>query len=406
MLLYKLIHFIKGYLILEISGRFPERFLNMCLARKILIWDVKRLSETTVRLKISIRGFKILKHISVRTGTKIKIIEKRGLPMIIKKHKRRKPLFIGIVLFLILLIYMNQYIWDIEINGCEKISKDTILNTLKECGVYPGQIRFRLDQKKLKNEMLVKIPDLAWLWVEKSGSKIIVEVKEKLPVPEVFKPDDYCSIIALKDGVIDSMIVKNGMPLAELGETVHKNSILVSGMITSERGIPARYLHSEAEIYARTWYEKTKAFSCIVQKREETGKTSKKIRIKLFGLDINFYKNPTPDFTDYYTEEEKYELSLFGKYMGVTLYTNTHHEVSISYTRLAQDDVIADGILEINKLIDELTLPDSKLIKSTPEYKIIDEDTIEITVVSEYIENIAKKVKMEKPEEEILPQAN
>ena len=283
MLLYKLIHFIKGYLVLEISGRFPERFLNICLARKILVWDVKRLSENTVRIKISIRGFKMLKHISLRTGTKVKIIEKRGLPMIIKKHKRRKPLFIGIVVFLILLIFMNQYIWDIEIIGCEKIAKGTILNTLKECGVYPGQMRYKIDQKKLKNEMLIKIPDLAWLWVEKSGSKIIVEVKEKLPTPEVFQPDDYCSIIAAKDGVIDSMIVRNGLPLVKLGDTVQKNSTLVSGMITSERNVPTRYLHSEAEIYARTWYEKTKAFSCLSQRREETGRTSKKIRIKLFG---------------------------------------------------------------------------------------------------------------------------
>ncbi len=403
MLLYKLIHFIKGYLVLEISGRFPERFLNMCLARKILVWDVKRLSDNTVRIKISIRGFKMLKHISLRTGTKVKIIEKRGLPIIIKKHKRRKPLFIGIVVFLLLLIFMNQYIWDIEITGCEKIPKGTILNTLKECGVYPGQMRFKIDQKRLKNEMLIKMPDLAWLWVEKSGSKIIVEVKEKLPTPEVFKADDYCSIIAAKDGVIDSMIVKNGLPLVKLGDTVHKNSTLVSGMITSERGISTRFVHSEAEIYARTWYEKTKAFSCIGQRREETGKISKKIRIKLFGLDIKLYKNEKPDFVDFVTDEKKYELSFFGKYLGITIFTSTYSELSVSNIRLAQDNVIADGILEVSKLIDELTLPNSKLVNSTPKYEIIDEDTVEVTVVAEYIENIAQKVKMEKPEEEILP---
>jgi hypothetical protein len=177
-------------------------------------------------------------------------------------------------------------------------------------------------------------------------------------------------------------------------------------MITSERNVPTRYLHSEAEIYARTWYEKTKAFSCLSQRREETGRTSKKIRIKLFGLDIRLYKNEKPDFAEYFVEEKKYELSVFGKYLGVSFFTNTYSEVSVSNIRLAQDDVIADGILEVSKLIDDLTLPNSRLVSSTPKYEIIDEDTVEVTVICEYIENIAEKVKMEKPEEEILPPAD
>lgn len=405
MLLSQFICYLKGYLIVRISGRFPERFLNVCAARGIYVWDIVRLSESSIRLKISIRGFKALRHAAANTGVRLKILAKCGLPVTLHKHRKRKLLFAGIAVFILGMLVLNQFIWDIEVVGNDELPKNVILKNLEDCGLYIGQLRFKIDQKKLKNDMLIKTPSLSWLWVEKNGSKIIVNVKEKKSVPEIFDADDYCSVVAAKDGVIDSMIVRNGLPIVKIGDTVQKNSLLVSGMISSERNVPTRYLHAEAEIYARTWYESTKAFSKIHITREKTGNIAKKYRLKLFGQELKLYKNSEPDFEEYDKVEKDYELSLFGNYLGITLSVNTYEEIKLIDSIIAQDDVIADGIRVVEEQIDRMTLPDSELVSSTPTYKIIDDDTVEVTVVAEYLENIAQKIKMEKPEEEVLPPA-
>ncbi len=404
MLLSTFIHYLRGYLVLQISGRYPERFLNVCAARGILVWDIYRLSERSLRLKISIQGFHLLPPIASKTGVRIKIIAKCGFPIFLHKYRHRKLFLFGIATFIIVLIAANQFVWDIEISGNEKLPTNLILKNLEDCGLYIGQARFKIDQKQLKNDMLIKMTDLSWLWAEKSGSKIVVKVKEKRPVPEIFDPNDYCSVIAAKDGVIDSMIVRNGMPSVKIGDSVRKDSLLVNGCIASDRNIPTRYLQAEAEVYARTWYEKTKAFSRLETRRDETGKIEKKYHLKLFGLEIPLYLHSASSFAEYNQESIKHDCSVFGSYLGISLCCEQFREVTLTDVRLTQESVIENGIRDVEEIIDHMTLPNSELLHSTPSYQIIDDDTVEITVVAEYLENIAQKVKMEKPEEiEISP---
>lgn len=40
MLFIRILNYIKGYLIITINGVFAERFINICVHRNILIWDV------------------------------------------------------------------------------------------------------------------------------------------------------------------------------------------------------------------------------------------------------------------------------------------------------------------------------------------------------------------------------
>lgn len=400
-MLSRLIHYLKGSVVLRISGTFPERFVNVCAARGILLRDVKRLSKNSIRLTMSIHSFRLLPPIARRTGVRVKILRKSGFFPMLQKHRKRKVLLIGTLVFMLLFIGMNQFVWKIEIVGNEKIPSTTILENLKDCGLSVGAFRHNLNQKKIKNDMLIKMTDLSWLWAEKKGSKVIVTVKEKIPIPEIFDANDYCSIVAAKDGVVHSMIVRNGFPTVTIGDTVQKNSLLVSGMLESERGVDTRYLQAEAEIYARTWYEKTKAFSLFSRDAKESGAHTTRYRLSLFGLDIPCFLGKENPYNESISESELYELSFFGNYLGISLSKVTYREIEYEDVRLAQDFVIENGIRELCDAIDADVLPNSELLHSTPSHHAIDEDTVEVTVVCEYLENIAQKVKMERPAEEL-----
>ncbi len=395
MLFARLFYYLRGYLVITIAGRYPERFLNVCANRHILIWDVFPCSSSVLKCCVSIRGFRLLPPVARKTGVHVKIIEKRGLPMLLLRCRKRKWFLAGLGACLTLMILLNQFIWKLEITGCETVSAAYITEQLSECGLTVGAFRPFLDEKKLQNQMLIRIPELSWLWVDKSGSKVTVQVKERVMPPEIYDANAYCNIVAAKDGVIDSMIIKNGVPMASLGDTVRKGDLLVSGLILSEKGVEPRQVQSEGEIYARVWYEKTKAFSLWSPKRNETGRQEKKYTLHLFGWHVNLFRHADTKFSEYKSETREHEAALFGRYLGLGVTCTEFTEQVTVYEKMTADSTAQSGALELLAAIDEAAAPDARLKDSHSSYEILDEDTVEVTVVAEYLENIAEKTKPE-----------
>jgi len=76
-LLSRLICYIKGYLRIRIAGYSTERFLNACRHRGIYLWGLQAVSGA-YEMNISISGFRKLKPIIRKTGTKVSIVERFG----------------------------------------------------------------------------------------------------------------------------------------------------------------------------------------------------------------------------------------------------------------------------------------------------------------------------------------
>ena len=74
-MLIDIFNFFRGYVLLEITGFSVERFMNLVTYNNIYLWDIKR-NQNGVILKVSIRGFKLLKKYARKTGCKIKILKK------------------------------------------------------------------------------------------------------------------------------------------------------------------------------------------------------------------------------------------------------------------------------------------------------------------------------------------
>ncbi len=400
MLFAKLYSYLRGYVIMTVSGPYIERFLNVCAARGILLWNLFPCGEKVLKCHVSMAAFKLLSPIARKTNVQIKILKKCGLPILLTKLKKRIWFVSGLLLCLSLLIVLNQFIWKIEIIGCETISPKLVEEKLAENGLTIGAFRPFINEKKLQNQILINTPELVWLWADKHGSKVIVQVKERTPAPPIHDEHTLANIIATKDGVIESMIIKNGNPMVALGDTVRKGDLLVSGLILSEKDVPPRTVQSEGEIYARVWYEKTKAFSLWSPVREETGKQETKTTLHLFSKDVSFFKNAETTFTDYDIEETEWELSLFGRYLGIGFSRRTFSEISVTYEKISAESTARNAILELSAEIDTECAPGSKKQNTSSDYKVLDNDTIEVTVLAEYLENIAEKV-LTKSQEEV-----
>ena len=67
-MLLSVIKYFKGYVYVRLSGYAPERFLNLCGSRDILIWNLKSIADG-YEFCISVAGFKQLRPILKKTRT-------------------------------------------------------------------------------------------------------------------------------------------------------------------------------------------------------------------------------------------------------------------------------------------------------------------------------------------------
>ena len=84
----QLIWYLKGYVRIRVTGYSPERFLNACRYKNIYIWDLKRVCGS-YEMNLTIDGFRRLKEIVRKTGTKVCIIRRSGLPFLLHRYRKR-----------------------------------------------------------------------------------------------------------------------------------------------------------------------------------------------------------------------------------------------------------------------------------------------------------------------------
>ena len=93
-MLPRLIRYIKGYLRIRVKGIYAERFLNACGRKNIVLWDIKP-SGGSYEMNITIRGFRELKPIIRKTGTKAVIVKRFGLPFFFTEISPKEGFFRG-----------------------------------------------------------------------------------------------------------------------------------------------------------------------------------------------------------------------------------------------------------------------------------------------------------------------
>lgn len=310
MLLLRLWNYIRGYVIILVEGYFLEKFVNICVHRQIFLWDIKRSKNSTLTLKVSVKGFKALRPVARKTNCRVRIIKKKGVPFFLNRYKRRKAFIFGPFLFILLLYIMTSFIWSVEVTGNKEIEYDFLIDVLAKNGIKPGVLKFGIDTDKVVNNLILEIDKLSWVSVSIKGTKAKVQVAERTVAPELVPKNIPCDIIARRDGVITSIIVKEGYEMVKVGDTVVKGQVLISGKVPIKNETEkVRFVHSIGSVTARTWYEKSSPVNMKRIRKVNTGRTKDHISLILFTKRIKLFSGKV-DFDDYEKVEIRKRLSL------------------------------------------------------------------------------------------------
>lgn len=286
--------YMQGYLLVHLTGYAPERFLNMCGKRNILIWNLQKM-EDGYYFNISVEGYKTLRPILKKTKTKATIVERHGMPFYLYRYRGRKMFALGVLLFIGMLFYTSKFVWNIEVNGNSYLSEQTILEFLAEEEADFGARISDIDCAKLEETLRSDYPEVIWTSIKIYGTKMTVDIQESLLPEQSYsaKDEEICDIVAAKDGVITYMIVRHGTPVAKTGMEVKTGDCLVSGeiVINSDFGDVAGYLYerSDADIHAEVTYVYEELISRSYKEKNYIGEPEYHYGIQIGDIVI---KNP------------------------------------------------------------------------------------------------------------------
>ena len=332
--------FLRGYLRIRVWGYSPERFMNLCCNHNILLWDIEKCSEDSYNMNISLNGYFQIRPFVRKTGTKVAVLSKFGLPFFIPHLKLHSFFLIGIVGTFLFLFWTTGYVWKIEMTGNNELQTKELMDFLEERDIKIGSKKNIVRVEELEKAIRTEFPNITWTSVQLEGTKLWIQIKENdkiLTVEE--KTKEACDLVAEKDGIITSIITRNGVPMVKAGDEVKAGDILVSGRVPiyNDAGEVINYqlYAADADVYLECSYQFQATMPISYILHDYTGKEYKSIYLKLFDKEISFpdyREKENCDVTENRKQLEALDQWFLPFFYGIASYTE-YNPVKAKYTK-------------------------------------------------------------------------
>lgn len=247
--------------------------LNALLARSREIWHVERVSPDLLLMRTSLADVPLVRELARERGMRMVVLKEGGLPLLFKRWTSRLAFVMGAALSLLLLAWLTRYIWFIDVEGVGTAVDRQIRTALTDLGIAPGMLGQRLDTDRLAEQLLLRVPRLAWVGVRVRGTYLQVRAVERV-VPESlgYGPAD---LIARKDGLVTELVVLRGSARVQTGQLVSRGEVLVAGV---EAGQAVR---ADGLVRGRVWYEGRAEVSLQEQRLQRTGRVQRRYGVQV-----------------------------------------------------------------------------------------------------------------------------
>ncbi len=247
-----MIRYIKGYVTIRLLGFSPERFLNMCNYRKIVIWNLES-RNGTYECCMKLNDFWTIRPLAKKSRIHIKVVKKVGLPFFLYKNRKRKLSYFSVVVFFICLFTMSRFCWSIEFEGNQKYTDEVLMNFVHEQGYEQGIRLSKIQCENLEKLIRNEYNDINWVSAMIDGTKLVVKIKENTELLTIEEDTtNSCNLIANKSGKIISMITRQGVPMVSVGDEIEQGQLLVSGILQlkddSQTVIKEELVRADADI--------------------------------------------------------------------------------------------------------------------------------------------------------------
>lgn len=393
MFLIKIFHFVKGYVILSISGHNKEEFLNSILNIGIAPRNLEACDDK-IYLELSLSDFWGLRKSGVHS--KVHIEKKCGLVFLIRRILRRWAFLAGLFIFLLMFTLGSQFVWTVNYEGVENCDIVQLSSAVKLAGLRAGMLKKNLRPAvEMKNIILNNTDGICWAWVYIKGTKAIVRVRENIIPPQVFSPDTPCDIVAMRSGIIKRVITRHGKCIVNDNQAVTAGDTIISG--TYELKNDTGYqVHASGEVEAYTEHTRTGIYKQNYCYKKYTGRQRNFITLRLFKWEIPLFIRKNVGFDSYDSETREYDLKLGEDFfVGVGVSRTSCREYTTEKEPISYDAAVEFAKNELERDISRELLPEAKLVDKNLDVQKIDEETISVTLTMNFIEKIGTEKRIE-----------
>lgn len=358
-----LLKYLRGYVRIKVWGFSPERFMNLCSNKNILLWDIKKEGEVYY-MCISLKGFWGLRPIARKTGTRVAVLNRCGLPFFIPRLLSRKIFVLGFAAAVFFWFWTSLYVWDISLAGNYTITEDMFDDFLEQQGIHVGMAKRNVDIGELEKEIRRQFDIVTWTSARMEGTKLKIEIKENenlQTVPEEDAKYPYGSdLTADTGGTIVSMIVRSGVPQVSIGQEIAEGDLLVSGSVPvmNEDATVRKYqyVRADADIYVRHTVPVREALPFYYVDQVYTGREKKKYYILSGEKEYTLsFSEVTYPYYDTVSDNRAVEL-LKGLTLPFSFGTFTYREylnVEKEYSLQEAEALLGEKYSEILKTLEE-----------------------------------------------------
>lgn len=239
-----------GYINFRAFGGFADRFINLCIQNKIPLWDIRNI-DGRISASTTISGYLSIKGPARKSGMKTLVTEKKGLIFFLKKHKKRVGILLGAVISAVIITVLTQFVWSISVIGNTDLSDEYILSAFEKHGVKVGMPISEIDLVEIAAQVSQETEELSWTAVNRKGSALVIEVKERVEKPEMYDSQTPTNLVASEDGLILSIDILYGSAEVKVGSAVTKGDLLINGVIL-HRDNSETLIHADGHVKALT----------------------------------------------------------------------------------------------------------------------------------------------------------
>lgn len=380
-----MISYMRGYYTIVVDGIGIENFLNYLIRNNVRVYNVKRIDSSKIEFCITKDYYKLFKKVYRGSTFNVKVKKKTGLPFLVFRIYKNKVMWIGAIISLFILMSTSQFVTDIYIQVPEGIKKEEIRKELYNIGLKPGAYKKSIDRKNIRDEIMIKFDDVAYVSINVKGTNVFVTITKKAETLESNENSNYCNVIATKNGIIESIIARSGKAVVKEGDIVKKGDVLVTGADTK----------SPPEIWASTFYEVVESDTYEESIKEKTGKSKNVYTIKFYDKEYTIRRKI--DYKNYIIENKEYKLSFNNYTFPVKLNVSTFFETKEK--KITKDKEVLKKNLK-RKALNELNyiIPPSARYKDVNDNYKVDKDMLKYMVTVQTSENIAQIYPLSKNE--------
>lgn len=346
---------IRGCVRISVRGRELYPFINDMHSGRIRCTG-QYCRNDTFHGEIRRRDLPQVRRLAEAHGLTVSAAEYETVSTKLLRRRKRAGLAAGAAAVIAASVYFSGTVITVEVQGNRNVSTEVILSALSDIGIRRGARLSSIDYITAENKLMMNVEGLAWAGMHRTGSRIVVEVTEMTGKPDMVRKRMPCNIFSTRDARITGILVRDGMLMHCIGDSVKKGDLLVTGITSDDTGHTTLH-HSMAEITGE--YTDNVSFSGSSDTEETvfTGNEKAVRSLMLFGLDIPLFSGGN-SFEEYSAEVTEHPLYVLGHRLPIGISCRIFREQHTAVIHLSEEELR-------RKLVDKMYLYERNFLKDT-----------------------------------------